>query len=129
MKQMLRRHDCKAIACWLGILLSGIADLINGRAVEWGQYNPIHHEDLNLMGPSGVKRRRLHKGFKNAVSIEAMEEKKSSSVSSMMRASCSASMQKNYSRIFNENVWEHKAALVQLVSVYQAILEALEVQD
>jgi hypothetical protein len=109
MRLMFGYSDCKSCAAWLGHVVKKSANLVDTRASEWGDFDPLVHPELLLVGPSGSKRRRLAKGFKDAVGLQAMEDKRSNTVSSMLKA-VYPQMQKNCHRIVYEQLWEHKAA-------------------
>lgn len=88
-------------------------------ADDWGANEPLKHPHLNLLGPSGKKRRRLSKSFKDAVGLQAMADKRSNTVSGMLKA-VAPEMQEQSHRITHEMLWEHKAATEHLALVPHA---------
>ena len=112
LRGMFEARDCKSIAKWLSMLLTDIACFIDTDVETWGAYDALQHTDLNLMGPSGSKRRKLNKGFKDAVRLTAMHNKRAATVSAMMRATCPDLSRSSY-RVMTEHLWEHRAATIQ----------------
>lgn len=88
-------------------------------ADDWGANEPLKHPHLNLLGPTGKKRRRLSKSFKDAVGLQAMADKRSNTVSGMLKA-VAPEMQEQSHRITHEMLWEHKAATEHLALVPHA---------
>ena len=107
--------ECEACGAWAGELIGQLAEAIDDTAERWGSYDPLLHPDLNLVGPSGKKRRRLHKGFKDAIAVKALQDKRASSVSSMMRATC-PDLAHNEHRLVHGSLREHLAATLLAAS-------------
>ena len=79
------QKGCPAIGNWLGSILGRIEAIVDCTGANWGPYDPLNHQDLQLYGPKN-KRRKISKALRVAAAEQAMEDKKADNTSSMLQA-------------------------------------------